>query len=1322
MSKSRKVTLEEEKEEMSTGLTGNIQPLSLDGNLSLNWSEWIQEFNIYLSATGYDSLSEQRKVSIFLHFIGKQSLKIFNSFNIDINKAKLEEVIILFSNYFIPKKNVTIERHKFFTRLQSVDESISEYVADLKNRSMSCEFDNLRESLIKDVLIFGLHNKWQQIKQNLLKEDGLTLDRAMEICTSIELSKQHMEDLVVGSKEENVLAIQARRESNQKRSDNRNQRKSSQSLTRYTNFKNTSNVQNNNTCTRCGQKHKYKCPAIGVKCNTCNRFNHFAKYCKSKAVRTVIESPTDNFFIGTINTNVNTVNNNVENNLVWLVDLYINNEILKCQIDTGAQVNIISINNFLKLNLKESLINKNIKVKLMSIHSKVIPAVGSCNIKCGYKNKFEDLVFYIVNFDCTTILGLPTCSKLNLIQRINYLSDSENFTLVSYKDIFEGLGSLPIKCHIHVDPSVQPIIDAPRKIPFSLYSQLSEELEIMCNNKVIEKVTKPTSWVSSIVLVVKKNKKLRICLDPRNLNKAIKRSHYPLPNFEVIKTQLSQANFFSTLDANSGFWMIPLDEESSNLCTFNTPFGRYKFCRLPYGLNCAPEIFHRIMTEMFSDIEGAIVYIDDIIVMGSTKEEHDERLKKVFGRAREMNLKFNKNKCKFGVTEVKFLGHVFNNQGVSPDPDKIKAIINMSSPNSVKELQRFLGMLNYLSSYIPNLADETASLRSLLKKDTTWLWDENYETIFKKVKQCITTPPVLAYFNPSLPIKLSVDASQFAVGAVIMQSNKPCAYASQSLNMTQQNYAQIEKELYAIVFGCQRFHQYLYGQTVQVETDHKPLVTLFNKPLHSVPIRLQRMMLKIQSYDLKVDYIPGKQLVLADTLSRAPLHDVDTNDLEEELVAHVKSFTENLAIEETQLEKIKKETANDLVLKKIIQVYLTGWPTNKNLVEDCLKPYWCYRDEINVIDNLVFKGHCLVIPHSLRSQMLNLIHEGHMGIERCRNQIKDVLFWPNITNDIKNIVESCEICMKYHKGNKREPMISHPIPDLPWQKLGVDFFHYNNKTYLLVVDYFSKYVEVTLLVNGSYAKVVISQLKTIFARFGIPLELISDNGPPYNSQEFKCFTSDWGIKHITTSPNYPQSNGLAERSIQTVKKLLKKAMDSGKDPHIALLQYRNTPKGKLCSPAQLLMSRNLRTKIPVTNSFLKPKLVNTDIYKNLIFNKNKNSKYYYNKKSKQLSDLVINDNILFKLKSDSDWSPGKIIKICNEPRSYIIQNDIGQKYRRNRKHIIKSAIKHNDYLLDNNVKTNKENNIFNKDLNTTVNRQPEINRYGRKIVKPKRYL
>jgi len=738
----------------------------------------------------------------------------------------------------------------------------------------------------------------------------LTLEKALKIASSMTMSQQRIKQLNVmdESKEavKEVLAVQSKEKFNsrgrhqgsyghknhQSTSSEKNNQicessQSSQSsrIKEEGSKKTYGNGNNfNPICSRCGQSHKFSCPAKGIKCHKCNLFNHFAKFCKTKMVNqvTLIENNSnddDLLFIGSITDN--------NKNDVWQVVLKINNGDVNCQLDTGAQANIMSIEIFNKMNLNLSSIVKQSNVKLMAFNSNKISTLGKSTIKCFYKQKYYLIEFFIVDFSCNTILGLETSNNLNLISRINVINNSKEISILDeYEDLFEGLGCLPITYHIHLDTNIQPKIDPPRRVPFNMYDKLESELKDMVNMKVIKKVNAPTSWVNSIVIVIKKNNKLRICLDPRNLNKAIKRSHYPLPNFENVKSRLNGSCYFSTLDASSGFWMVPLDEESANLCTFNTPFGRYKLIRLPYGLNCASEVFHRVMTEHFSDIDGVFLYVDDLIIFAKNKEQHDLILKKVFERARQINIKFNKIKCHIGVQEVKFLGHIFNKNGVKPDNEKVKAI-NLPTPKCVKDLQRFLGMINYLGAYIPNLASESSILRDLLKKNSLWQWDENYEKAFCHLKNVISTFLVLNYFDCSKPITLSVDASQNAVGAVLLQDNKPCGYASKSLTESQQNFAQIEKELYAIMFGCTKFHQYLYGQTITVQTDHKPLITLFTKPLHSVPVRLQRMMLKLQSYDLKVKFVPGKLLIIADTLSRAALKITEVDEIEDDIILHV---------------------------------------------------------------------------------------------------------------------------------------------------------------------------------------------------------------------------------------------------------------------------------------------------------------------------------------------------------------------------------------------------------------------------------------------------
>ncbi|XP_045779560.1 uncharacterized protein LOC123877097 [Maniola jurtina] len=374
-----------------------------------------------------------------------------------------------------------------------------------------------------------------------------------------------------------------------------------------------------------------------------------------------------------------------------------------------------------------------------------------------------------------------------------------------------GLGCLPPVCRLKLQDNAVPCVDPPRKVPFGLYSKLKEELDRMSEMNVIEKVTHPTEWVNSVVVTVKKSGQLRICLDPRNLNKYIIREHYPLKSIDEIRSILKGASYFSHLDAFSGFWMLKLDSASSDLCTFQTPFGRYRYLRLPYGINAASEIFHRVMTEIFADLEGVLVFVDDILVYGETEEIHNKRLYKVMQRAREVNLKLNKDKCKFSVKEVCFLGYVFSKEGAKVDQEKVKAIVNMPTPTNVKELQRVLGMINYLGPFIQNMSEKTQVLRNLLKKDSVWVWDENCEKSFQSLKNAITNAPVLAHYNPNIPIVLSVDSSKKALGAVLMQNKQPIAYSSKTLTTTQERYAQIEKELFAIQFGCEKFHQYVYG-------------------------------------------------------------------------------------------------------------------------------------------------------------------------------------------------------------------------------------------------------------------------------------------------------------------------------------------------------------------------------------------------------------------------------------------------------------------------------------------------------------------------------
>ena len=289
-----------------------------------------------------------------------------------------------------------------------------------------------------------------------------------------------------------------------------------------------------------------------------------------------------------------------------------------------------------------------------------------------------------------------------------------------YSDLFQVLGCIPGEHTIKVDPSIPAVVHPPRKVPVSLKDKIKDELDCMEQIGVIVRQTEPTDWVNSMVAVIKSNK-IRICIDPRDLNKAIQREYFPMMTIDKVVAGMPQAKMFSALDATSGYWQGKLDEASSKSCTFNTAYGRYRFTRLPFGIKSAPEVFQHRMSELF---EGVKAIVDDLLIWGKDDDEHDARLKQVLHRAREVNLKFNAKKCRIRQEEIPYVGHVLRKEGLRPDPEKIRAVQEMQPPQNTKELKSFLGFIQYLAKFMPNMASESAALRELLEKQVAWHWDQ----------------------------------------------------------------------------------------------------------------------------------------------------------------------------------------------------------------------------------------------------------------------------------------------------------------------------------------------------------------------------------------------------------------------------------------------------------------------------------------------------------------------------------------------------------------------------------------------------------------------
>ena len=318
----------------------------------------------------------------------------------------------------------------------------------------------------------------------------------------------------------------------------------------------------------------------------------------------------------------------------------------------------------------------------------------------------------------------------------------------------------------------------------------------MVEENILAPVSEATDLVSSMVTVVKPNK-LRICIDPKDLKRAIKRPHYPLPTVEEVATSLSKAKMFSVLDAKSGLWQVPLDEASSRLTTFNTLFGRYRWLRMPFGISSAPEEFQKRMNDTFRDLKGTAVIADDLLVYGegddmeTATSDHDKNLRIILERARERNLTLIKDKVRLRLTELPYIGHLLTADGLKPDPKKVEAILMMTKPTDVHSVKRFPGMENYLSKFLPHLSTVTEPLRRLEDKDVEWHWNEAHERAFTEVKRFITNHPVLRYYDVSKEVTLQCDTLQSGLGAALLQEGQPVAFTSRALTVTEGNYAQI---------------------------------------------------------------------------------------------------------------------------------------------------------------------------------------------------------------------------------------------------------------------------------------------------------------------------------------------------------------------------------------------------------------------------------------------------------------------------------------------------------------------------------------------------
>uniref|UniRef100_A0AC34FNR6 Reverse transcriptase n=1 Tax=Panagrolaimus sp. ES5 TaxID=591445 RepID=A0AC34FNR6_9BILA len=673
---------------------------------------------------------------------------------------------------------------------------------------------------------------------------------------------------------------------------------------------------------------------------------------------------------------------------------------------------------------------------------------------------------------------------------------------------------------------------------------------------------------SNVVVVSKENGKKRVCVDLRPLNSVVQMDPYPLADMSEIIREAAGAAWFSCLDLASGFLQIPLDPDSIPLFAFMCPEGVFEFLFQPFGYKNAPGIFQRLMKKLLADLPFARAYLDDILIFTrlDSLSLHLQHIRAVLERLRLFQLKIRAGKCQIAKRSVCYVGHVLDKNGYAPSEKHVEAFKKLSPPANVKELRSFLGMVNFFHKFVDSFAQVAGPLNSLLRKGVPFDWQQQQQHAFEQLIDILTSPPVLQAPRADWPFLIYSDASSRGIGAAILQQGEDglahvVMYVSRGLLPAECNYAIGELELLALVFTLRHQRALLLGRKIKWFTDNKPLSCLSQKLAKSP--RMQRWLLEIQCFEIEFAHVPSIDNPVADGLSRfaTEINAVDTLP------------------DQSYAELLHAALAEDEQLQEVMVHMQQNWSTFE--AEDkSLKAYAQTRGNLRIRKGLLYFKNRIIVPLSLRTLVLEILHRSHLGADRMIRLAKLYVWWPNSAVDMREYVAICGACKGQAKAGPKKPVVNWPQATQAWQRMHIDYAGpFEGSFWLILVDAHSKFVFVERMQTITAAATII-KLDKIFGYFGFPQLMISDNGAQLVSAEFEDYLHQNGVRHIKAPAYHPESNGLAERMVQTFKTAMKKIRSH--DPAISmsaalrlfLRDYRNCPHSTTAvSPAMVVFGR-----------------------------------------------------------------------------------------------------------------------------------------------------
>lgn len=910
-------------------------------------------------------------------------------------------------------------------------------------------------------------------------------------------------------------------------------------------------------------------------------------------------------------------------------------------IDTGSRINLI----------KESAITGcNTEYSPVRFYG-----ISGTEVTCEHKVTYSDHEFHVLKGDDLKTDGLLGRSFLSkeritlsftedIAENVRVISESckdsrqeklrqnlrvdhiESITRESilnlvdkYSDIFvlpgEYLPETQLTAHKIETTDEIPIQTKQYRLPPGDKDIILSQVDEMLKNKIIAHSKSPYNHPVRVVpkkMDASGKKKHRIVVDLRKLNEKTPQDNYPIPNITDIFDQLGRARYFSAFDLASGFHQIGLDKESRHKTAFSTPRGHFEFLRLPFGLRNAPAAFQRMMDFVLRDLigKGIFVYLDDIIVVGESIEQHNANLAKLFKRLREVGLKLQPDKCEMLAPKLAYLGHLITPQGIQPNPIKLEAVRNFPVPKNRKELKQFLGLAGYYRKFVRNFSKIATPLTRLLRKDQDFVFSEDCTSAFNRLRDALcSNDVVLRVPDFSKPFILTTDASGYAIGSVLEQlddknQRRPVAYASRTLNDAERNYSTIEKELLAIVWSVKHFRPYLYGRKFKIRTDHQPLTWLMN--LKDPSSRLMRWRIKLEEYEYEIEYVKGTSNAVADALSRNPVliihrwkkHITEVQEASENAIPVYFSRKADTKFKELRspddnsllgmrisLEEVTPVTLKTM-LEEVVQLLISE---DKNLVyieyEKLKQSSQLSEDEIAAVVKDVFLDPLIQVELGTRPMLtahaedekLQIIQDyhdslqaGHQGVTKTLKMMLKRYYWRGIQKDVHDYIVKCAVCQttKHDRVDRKAKRKIVTMPEKRNEKIALDIVGPLTETaeghsYILTLqDCLTKLVQAYPLKEQTSAAILDQLVNNYFPSYGIPKCILTDQGKNFVSELNRDFCELFKIKHITCSPFHPESNGSLERMHGNMKDFLKANTNNIKEWDTILpffiLYYNNT--------------------------------------------------------------------------------------------------------------------------------------------------------------------